>query len=596
MNTFWKIVFGSCLGSIFGAIALFFLGTSLIGVIAAMGETGTEVKSNSVLNITFSPTMIIPDKTNNTDAPKFELNGGSILGLNDIIRCIEKAKKDPNIKGIKLEMEGLMAGQVTTTAIRRAIEDFKTSGKFVVSYAIAYTQKDYYLASVADKIYVHPNGMVDFRGYGSQITFFKNMLDKLEIKPQIFYAGQFKSATEPYRLDKMSEPNRMQVREYINGLYDVFLENVSKSRNIPTADLRSYANNLMIRYSDDAVKYRLVDAKGYRDEVLTDIKQRLGQGEKDKTSYIDLDDYYKAEVKGKGGKTHKDKIAVVYAEGTINMGDGKAGEIGGDAYSSMIRKIRQDNDVKAIVLRINSGGGSSLASEDIWRELQLAKQAGKKIVVSMGNVAASGGYYIATPADSIYAEPNTITGSIGVFGIAPSFQNLLKNKIGITFDTVRTGRYSTGFGVTYDLNAEEQKFLQDNVERIYDNFLTVVSEGRKMNREQVHAIAQGRVWTGKKAHEIGLVDRLGTLEDAIACAGRMAGVSEYKIKEYPLSKEPFEQFMEDILGKKDDNSSVMKTQFMRKEFGGLYPYIEQIQSLQNISGIQMRMPYWIEIQ
>lgn len=596
MNTFWKIVFGSCLGSIFGAIALFFLGTSLIGVIAAMGETGTEIKSNSVLNITFSPTMIIPDKTNNTDAPKFELNGGSILGLNDIIRCIEKAKKDPNIKGIKLEMEGLMAGQVTTTAIRRAIEDFKTSGKFVVSYAIAYTQKDYYLASVADKIYVHPNGMVDFRGYGSQITFFKNMLDKLEIKPQIFYAGQFKSATEPYRLDKMSEPNRMQVREYINGLYDVFLENVSKSRNIPTADLRSYANNLMIRYSDDAVKYRLVDAKGYRDEVLTDIKQRLGQGEKDKTSYIDLDDYYKAEVKGKSGKTHKDKIAVVYAEGTINMGDGKAGEIGGDAYSSMIRKIRQDNDVKAIVLRINSGGGSSLASEDIWRELQLAKQAGKKIVVSMGNVAASGGYYIATPADSIYAEPNTITGSIGVFGIAPSFQNLLKNKIGITFDTVRTGRYSTGFGVTYDLNAEEQKFLQDNVERIYDNFLTVVSEGRKMNKEQVHAIAQGRVWTGKKAHEIGLVDRLGTLEDAIACAARMAGVSEYKIKEYPLSKEPFEQFMEDILGKKDDNSSVMKTQFMRKEFGGLYPYIEQIQSLQNISGIQMRMPYWIEIQ
>lgn len=596
MNTFWKIVFGSCLGSIFGAIALFFLGTGLIGIFASMGESGNDIKPNSVLNITFSPTMAIPDKTNNTDAPKFDLNSGSILGLNDIIRCIETAKNDPNIKGIKLEMEGLMAGQVTTTAIRRAIEDFKSSGKFVVSYAIAYSQKDYYLASVADKIYVHPNGLVDFRGYGSQITFFKNMLDKLEIKPQIFYAGQFKSATEPYRFDKMSEPNRLQVREYINGLYDVFLENVSKSRNIPTTDLRNYANNLMIRYADDAVKYRLVDAKGYKDEVLSDIKQRLGLGEKDKTSYVSLDDYYKAEVKNKSGKSHKDKIAVVYAEGTINMGEGKAGEIGGDAYSAMIRKIRQDNDIKAIVLRINSGGGSSLASEDIWRELQLAKQGGKKIVVSMGNVAASGGYYIATPADSIFAEPNTITGSIGVFAIAPSFQNLLKNKLGVTFDTVRTGRYSTGFGVTYDLNPDEQKFLQENVEKIYDNFLTVVSEGRKMNKEQVHAIAQGRVWTGKKAKEIGLVDQLGTLEDAIACASRMAGLSEYKVKEYPLSKEPFEQFMDDILGKKEDNSSVIKTQFMRKEFGALYPYFEQVQSLQTITGTQMRMPYWIEIQ
>jgi protease IV len=596
MNTFWKIVFGSCLGSIFGAIALFFLGSSLIGIFAAMGDSDKSIAPNSVLNITFSPTMVIPDKTNNTDAPKFDLNSGSILGLNDIIRSIEKAKIDPNIKGIKLEMEGLMAGQVTTTAIRRAIEDFKSSGKFVLSYAVAYAQKDYYLASVADKIYVHPNGMVDFRGYGSQISFFKNMLDKLEIKPQIFYAGQFKSATEPYRFDKMSEPNRLQVREYINGLYDIFLENISKSRKIPAADLRKYADNLMIRFADDAVKYQLVDAKGYRDEVLADVKQRLGLGEKDKTNYVSLDDYYKAEVKNKSGKSSKEKIAVVYAEGTINMGEGKAGEIGGDTYSAMIRKIRQDNDIKAIVLRINSGGGSSLASEDIWRELQLAKQGGQKIVVSMGNVAASGGYYIATPADSIFAEPNTITGSIGVFAIAPSFHSMLKNKLGITFDTVRTGKFSTGFGVTYDLNSEEQKFLQDNVEKIYDNFLTVVSEGRKMNKEQVHTIAQGRVWTGKKAKDIGLVDRLGTLDDAILCASRMAGLSNYKIKEYPLSKEPFEQFMDDILGKKDDNSSLIKTQLLRKELGTLYPYVEQIQSLQTLSGTQMRMPYWIEIQ
>jgi protease-4 len=309
-----------------------------------------------------------------------------------------------------------------------------------------------------------------------------------------------------------------------------------------------------------------------------------------------LDDYYEAKVKDDSGKSHKDKIAVVYAEGIINMGDGKAGEIGGDAYAAMIRKIRQDDNIKAIVLRINSGGGSSLASEDIWRELMLAKQGGKKIVVSMGDVAASGGYYIATPADSIYAEANTITGSIGVYAMAPSFHNMLKNKLGITFDTVRTGKYSTGMGVNYDLNADEQKYLQEGVERVYDNFLGVVSEGRKMTKENVHAIAQGRVWVGTKAKEIGLVDNIGNLKDAIACASRMAGISEYKIKEYPLSKEPMQQFIDDITGNKDDNSSSFRTQAIRQEMGTLYPYFEQIKSLQNMSGIQMRMPYTIEIK
>jgi protease-4 len=286
----------------------------------------------------------------------------------------------------------------------------------------------------------------------------------------------------------------------------------------------------------------------------------------------------------------------VYAEGTIGMGEGDAGSIGGDKYSAMIRKIRQDENIKAIVLRINSGGGSSLASEDIWRELQLAKQAGKKVVVSMGDVAASGGYYIAAPADTIYAEPNTITGSIGVFSMIPGFHDMLKNKLGITFDTVRTGKFSAGFGVNYDFNPEEQKYFQENVDHIYDSFLGVVADGRKMSKEQVHAIAQGRVWTGVKAKEIGLVDRLGTLQDAIACAARMAGTSDYKIKEYPLSKEPLQQFLEQFMGDKNDKNSSFKTTLMRQELGTLYPYVEQIKSLQNLSGIQMRMPYTIEIK
>ncbi len=594
MSTFWKIVFGSCLGSILATVALFFLGTGILGALAS-GSDKKEVKANSVLELTFSPTMQIPEKTNNTDAPKFSFENGSVVGLSDLVKTLAKAKNDPNIKGVKLEMEGLMAGQVTTTTLRRALEDFRGSGKFIVSYSMAYAQKDYYLASVSDKIYVHPSGLVEFRGYGSQVTFFKNLLDKLEIKMQVFYAGQFKSGTEPYRFDKMSEPNRVQVREYVTGLYDVFLQNISTARNIPVADLKNYANNLAIRNADDAVKYRLADAKGYKDEVLADIKQRMGLDEKSKVNYISLADYYDAKVKSDVGKSHKDKIAVVYAEGIINMGDGDAGEIGGDSYSAMLRKIRQDDNIKAIVLRINSGGGSSIASEDIWRELMLAKQAGKKIVVSMGDVAASGGYYIAAPADTIFAEANTITGSIGVYAMAPSFHNMLKNKLGITFDTVRTGKFSTGFGVNYDLNADEQKYFQENVERTYDNFLGVVSEGRKKTKEQIHEIAQGRVWVGSKAKEIGLVDKIGNLDDAIACASRMAGISEYKIKEYPLSKEPLQQFFDDIMGKKEDKSSI-KTQAIRQEMGSFYPYFEQIKALQTMQGIQMRMPYTIEIK
>jgi protease-4 len=329
---------------------------------------------------------------------------------------------------------------------------------------------------------------------------------------------------------------------------------------------------------------------------LNDIKSRVGAEDKDKVHYISLSDYYEAKIKDKTEKGSKDKIAVVYAEGNINMSKKSAGEIGGDAYASMIRKIRQDDHIKAIVLRVNSGGGSSLASEDIWRELQLAKQQGKKIVVSMGDVAASGGYYIATPADTIFAEPNTITGSIGVFAVVPGLHNAMKNKLGITFDTVRTGRYSTGFSLNYDFNADEQKYFQENVDHIYDNFLGVVAEGRKMSKEKVHEIAQGRVWTGIKAKEIGLVDKMGSLSDAIACASRMAGISEYKIKEYPISKEPLQQFVEQLMGNEDEEESMLSKKMLRREMGALFPYFEQLRSLQEMSGVQMRMPYMIEIR
>ncbi len=599
MQSFFKNLFTSCLGTLLALGALIFIFTTIIGRMASSSQKAPSVKANTVLELKFSGP--IPERTNNAEGGNsFKLKGGDVLGLHDIEKILAQAKEDSNIKGILIECgNGAMGGLSTASVLRRAIENFKQSGKFVVSYSESYSQRGYYLASVADKIYMHPDGLIEFRGASATIPFFKDMLDRLGIKMQVYYAGQFKSATEPFRLDKMSDQNRLQVREFLSQNYSLSLDEISKSRNIPKEELMRLSDGFLARTADDAVKYRLADGKAYRDEVLSDLRNRLGLDSKENVNSVSLSNYY--ESKGLDlDFTTKDKVAVVYAEGNIVDGKGAIGSIGGQKYAEIIRKIRQDDAVKAIVLRVNSGGGSSMASENIWRELSLAKESGKKIVVSMGDYAASGGYYISCAADSIIAEPNTITGSIGVFGMVPSVQKMLKEKAGITFDTVKVGQYSAGFTPFFDFTNNEGAFMQQFVDKTYETFLKRVGTARHKSRDEVHAIAQGRVWTGAKAKEIGLVDKLGNLDDAIAMAGRLAGIEKYRTVEFPSVKEPFQQLIEKFTNPDNDDDKedgdYIKSQFIKSELGEMYPFYEYLKTVRTMKGVQMRLPFQVEIK
>lgn len=590
MNQFFKFLFASCLGTALALILLFFLGIGLISSLAgsASQQEKVNIKPNSVLELKF--TNPIPEKTNNLPMDPFAIEQDDVLGLTDMVAAIERAKTDPDIKGIYINATYLNAGKATSSVLRDALADFKTSGKFVVSYANYYTQNAYYIASVSDSILLNPVGMVDFRGLASTIMFYKGMLDKLDIEMKIFYAGKFKSATEPFRLDKMSDENRMQVREYLSGLYDVFIRDIAAGRNIPENDLRRLADQYAGREAKTALENRLVDRIAYEDEAFDLMKNKIGLDKKEKLYRVSVEDY--ASTRGKKTNfTVKDKIAVVYAEGTISDGtEGDPGDVYDGKYVKILRKLRQDDNVKAIVLRVNSPGGSVLASENILREIQLCRQAGKPVVVSMGDVAASGGYYIACQADSIFAEPNTITGSIGVFGIVPNLQKTMKENLGITMDTVRTGRYSA-FGTPFiQFSPEEEQMIQNSIDQIYEDFLQKVATGRHMTRDQVHEIAQGRVWTGTRALEIGLVDGLGGLDRAMASAAKLANLDKYRTVEYPRTSKGLEQFIEQLT-KKDNDDEGVKGWVVRRELGEMYPMYKTLRDFRKNQGVQARLPY-----
>ncbi len=594
MKQFFKFMFASCLG-----IFLFFILFAVIGGVslaqmAKKSQSTEDVKPNSVLKISLED--LIPEKTNNVAMNPYEFDTEEILGLQDMVDAIDRAATDDDIKGIYLDLAEPQVGFASLSVIRRALEDFqrKAKQKFVVAYGDGYSQKSYYLASVAEEVYVNPIGSVDFRGLSGTILFFKDMLDRLGIDMQVFYVGNFKSATEPYRRTNMSDENRTQVREYIEQLYGVMLDDISKSRKIPVAELRQLANDYALRDAEDAVKYKFVDKTMYKDEIIGLLKKKLGIKKTEDINVISMNAYNQSNPKDRN-LSAKSKIAVIYAEGTIVDGEGENGQIGGDKYAAMIREIREDKNVKAIVLRVNSGGGSGFASEKIWRELMLAKQQGLPIIVSMGDVAASGGYYIACPADTIFAERNTITGSIGVFGTIPSVADFMKNKIGITVDTVKTGKYSTGITPFYDISADEGRIIQESVQDFYYLFLSRVSEGRNMDTSAVHQIAQGRVWTGEKALKIGLVDKFGDLDRAIASAATKADLKKYRIAEYPSIKEPLQQIIDGFMGKKDDKTAAASRALIKEEMGELYPYYEQIKEIRQMKGIQARMAFVVEV-
>jgi len=509
-------------------------------------------------------------------------------GLNDILKNLEKAKTDDRIEGIYLDLMEIPSGLATISEIRKALADFKETGKFIYAYGEILTQKAYYLASVADKIYLNPEGVVDFRGFNGEVVFFKDLLEKLEIEPQIIRHGKFKSAIEPLILDKMSEANKEQTLAFISSMWKSSIEEISYSRNIEVEKLNIIADKLETQQAEDAYKLHIVDSLIFMDQFLSILTDKVNIEQVKKNNLISLSKYNKARVKGAKKKRSRNKVAVIYALGSIAQGEGSDKMIGSDKIAREIRNARLDKSIKAIVLRVNSPGGDAIASDIILREVMLAKQE-KPIVVSMGNVAASGGYYISCGADKIIADPTTITGSIGVFGLIPNFQKFFNNKLGITFDNVKTNENSDFPSVTKPLSEYQYHIIQVGVDRIYETFINHVANGRNMTNEEVNEIAQGRVWSGADAVKIGLVDELGGLEDAIQEAVDLAALEDYRLIELPRQKELFEQIMEDIVGE-------TKLKFLEKELGQNYRYYNYIKEVNQIKGVQARLPFEIDIE
>lgn len=579
MREFFKMFFAALLAIVVSLLIGFFL---LVGAVAALGsKKAPQVAAKSIL-------VLDLDQAFNERSRKASLGGLSgdedRPGLFDLVRLIGKAKEDKNIAGIYLQANGNANGFAASRELREALLDFRQSKKFVIAYGDAMSERAYYLASVADKIYVNPAGQFEWRGFEVTLPFIKNMLDRLEIKPQIFYAGKFKSATEIFRTEQMTPENRQQTEDWLGDIYRYFLQQTAAARGLDTASLRSLANTASIQTPQDALNQRLIDGVKYDDEVKDEFKKRLGLGKHDRLNFADLNTYLESASLRKSGK---DRIALIYAQGNIVDGEGDGDNIGGENYRALIRKARLDKSVKAIVLRVNSGGGSALASEIIWRELQLARRDGKPVIASFGDVAASGGYYIGCGADSIFASPNTITGSIGVFGVIPNMQAFFKDKLGITFDGVKTAPYADAGSIARPLNAAEQQLVQNSIDRIYAQFKQRVAEGRKKAPAYIDSIAQGRVWSGEDGVRLGLVDRIGGLEDALRAAARMAKLDDYGLKEYPESRSWLQSFMD---RKKEEPEAIIRQQVGEKN----YQVYQQLVRIREMTGsVQARLPYEI---
>ena len=594
MKQFFKYVFATLVGLIFFWVLamVIFGGIIASSISSSMKEDKVEISANSILHLKFNTP--VNDRPYD-DADFFEsfipVDVDGNLGLKPVIDAIEKAKNDDEIRGIYLELDAVPTGFANLSALQDALRDFKTTDKFIVANSRFMTQKAYALAAVADEIYIHPEGYFDFKGLSAQVTFIKGTLDKLGVEPMIFYAGKFKSATEPLRRKNMSEANKLQTKEFIEDIYGNYIASLANNRGLTEAALRDIADNMEVRTTEDAVKLNLVDGLKYDDEIADILRQKIGFDEEEELDMVSLEDYSDSrDIDAKGKYSGSNRVAVVYAEGTIVMGDSETGDqISGDHYLKLLQKIRKNDKIKAVVLRVNSPGGSAFASDLIWRELELI-QKDKPVVVSMGNYAASGGYYIACNADKIFAEENTITGSIGVFATLFNLRKMMEDKLGVTTDGVSTGKYSDFPNLTKEWSAEEEAILQTQVDEIYDDFIGKVAKGREMNIEQVHEIAQGRVWSGEDAIEIGLVDEIGSLDDAIAHAVSLAEVDDYNVAVYPKPKTEFERIMElfDMEAKMDKK--------INRELGAYADTFNYLKNLEKMQEPQMRMPYDLEIE
>lgn len=576
-------------------LAIFIFG-GIIGAVVSSSQDkkAPAVADNSILHIQLDKE--IKDRPSSNPLENFDFGtfeDRTPMSLNVIVKNIKKAKQDDRIKGIYLDITSLKTNMANTEAIRNALIDFKESDKFIVSYSESFGQNEYYLSTAADEIYLNPAGEMTFKGLSAQVMFFKDMLNRLEIDMQVIRHGKFKSAIEPFIRDNMSEANREQVSVLVNSIWNHRIEGIAKERSIDADQLNKIADELLVRGAEDAKTLKLVDDLLYEDEVVALLKSKTDLEEDDDLNTIALAEFKrvrKSKTKNEDDEgeesreksTSKNRVAVIFAEGEIRSGKNQDGVMGSETIAEAIKKAREDKKVKAIVLRVNSPGGSALASDVMWREVVLAKKE-KPFIVSMGGVAASGGYYISCAADRIFAESSTITGSIGVFGLIPNMKNMFSNKLGINIDRVNTNQYSDGLTSFRPLDEVERGAIKEMIEEIYDDFTSKVAEGRGMTQAEVDSIGQGRVWNGTIAKEIGLVDEIGGLNDAIAYAVDQAELEDYKIKELPYEDDPFEKMLKGF-------SQGVQIKIFGDELGTAEKYYSNIKQVLSKEGIYTRLP------
>ncbi len=585
MKQFFKFMFASMLGTFLTLIITIFLLVVIIaGAVMSSTKPDTTIPQNAILRLTLDTP--IAERSINNSLSDLGFGTKQVPGLYETVNAINKAKTDDRIKGILLDLGAVPSGMATVEEIRDALLDFKKSGKFIYAYSETYSQKAYYLATTANKIYLNPVGALDFRGIAGEVMFLKGLMEKLDVQVQVIRHGKFKSAVEPFMLDKMSEANKEQTLTYINAIWKQMLTGISQTRGLSEDQLNKLADNLTGYTPDLALKEKMVDQLIYKDQLLHELRKNLKIADDKDINAVNLGKYVSA-TNNQNESYNKDKIAVIFAQGDIVSGEGNEQSIGSEGISKAIRKARLDKSIKAIVLRVNSPGGSALAADVIWREMVLAKKE-KPVVVSMGDLAASGGYYISCAASKIFAHPNTISGSIGVFGLIPNFQKTLQNKLGVTFDKVSTNKHADFISINRPMTGEETNIMQEDIERIYKTFIGRVADGRKLSVSTVDEMGQGRVWSGTDAKRLKLIDDFGGLNKAIAEAAKLANISKYSIRMLPKVKDPFVKLIEQLSGDYQDTR-------LQTELGSYFTYFTFLRKMATADKFQARMPFELSI-
>lgn len=589
MKNFLKYTLATVTGIIISFILFFLIMLASLSALVATDGKPASLSDNSILVLKAG--VPIPDRGNPSPFNGLDLINMTVTpapGLNEILLNIKKASSDEKIKGILIENGILPSGWATSEEIRQALEKFRSGGKFVIAYSdYVLTQEGYYLSTAADKIFINPSSTLDFKGLSGEVMFYKDALQKLGVEVQVTRHGKFKGAVEPFILNELSKENEEQIRTYVGSIWNHVIDNISKARGISAVRLNQLADSLAGTLPSTALEEKLVDGLIYRDALIDTLKIRSGLTTDDKIMMVPMTKYTRVPDPGKMVSA-KNKIAVIYASGTIVMGKGTDDNIGGNNYGDLIRKERKDSSVKAIVLRVNSPGGNAIASDIIWKELELASKV-KPVIISMGNYAASGGYFISAPGTRIMASPTTITGSIGVFGLVPNAGKLLDQKLGISTETVNTNMNSDFPSVYRPMSVYEKIIMQANVDQIYADFVSKVSTGRKMSTGAVDSIGQGRVWSGADALRIGLVDGFGGLSASIDSAALIAGIDKYSIIELPVQEEPYVKLMSQLSGD-------IKMSILKKEVGENIRFLNELREIKDLSGIQARLPYFLEIR